>query len=91
MLKQDLKKIQILLANGCSPTIIMGRLINKLTPKNNSAIKWNTQAGKITTNLKVRIYFTLPELNAMTGKCYMDDLTKGRHDMILERDALSEL
>ena len=27
-------------------------------------MQWHTQAGKITTNLKVKIDFTLPEISA---------------------------
>ena len=82
---------QIILDSGFISTIIMGRLINKLTPKNNAAIQWNTQAGKIATNSKVIIYFTSPELITMMWECYVDDFTKGRYYMILERDLLSEL
>ena len=39
------------------------------------------QAGNITTNLKVEIYFTLPEFRAMKivmWDCYVDDSAKGR-------------
>ena len=48
-------------------------------------MQWNTQAGNITTNLKVKVYFTLPELNAtniVTWKCHVDDYAKGIYNMI---------
>ena len=48
-------------------------------------MEWRTQAGNITTNLKVDLYFTLPELSAtnmVTWKCHVDYSAKGRYDMI---------
>ena len=57
-------------------------------------IQWHTQAGNITTNLKVTIDFTLPARSAedvVTWKCHMDESTKGRCDMILGQDILTEL
>ena len=57
-------------------------------------MQWHTQAVNITTNLKVNIDFTLPALsvtNATTWKCHVDDSAKGRYDMILEQDILTEL
>ena len=49
--------------SGCSSTILMVRLIEKNNPKKDSVMKWHTQAGKIATNLKVNMGFTLPELS----------------------------
>ena len=60
--KAKFKNFRILLDSGCSSTILMIRIMQK-NPKEDNLIKWNTQAGKITTNLKVKIYFTLPELS----------------------------
>ena len=57
-------------------------------------MQWHTQAGKITTNSKVKIDFTLPELRttkAMTWSCNVDDSSNGRHDIILGRYLLTEL
>ena len=54
----------------------------------------NTQAGNITTNIKVKIYFTLPALrttNFMIWKFHVDDSARGRYDMISGRDILTEL
>ena len=52
------------------------------------------QAGDINTYLKVEVDFTLPELSVMSvviWKCHVDDSAKGRYDMILGRDLLTEL
>ena len=57
-------------------------------------MQWNTQAGNITTNLKVKMDFTLPTLiaaNVVTWNFHLDDSTKGRYDMILGWDILIEL
>ena len=52
------------------------------------------QAGSSTTNLKVKIDFTLPELSAtkiVTWNFHVDDYNKGRYGMILGRDLLTAL
>ena len=57
-------------------------------------MQWNIQARNITTNLKVKIGFTLPALsatNAITWNCHVYDSAKGRYDIILGRDLLTEL
>ena len=57
-------------------------------------MQWNTQAWNITTNLKVKVYFNLPAIiamNALMWKLHVDDSVKGRHNMILGRDILTEL
>ena len=57
-------------------------------------MQWHTQAVNITTNIKDNIDFTLPALsatNAATWKCHVYDSAKGRYDMILEQDILTEL
>ena len=88
------KNFQILLSSRCSPTIIMGSIVEKLYPEKDAVIQWHTQAGNITTNLKVKVYFTLPRLRAMnvvTWKCHVDDSAKCRYDLILGRYLLTEL
>ena len=55
-------------------------------------MQWHTQSGNITTNLKVEVKFTLPELsatNVVTWKCHVDDSDKGRNCMILGIDILT--
>ena len=41
----------------------MGSSIKKLIPKEDTVIKWHTQTGSITNNLKVEIDLTLPEIS----------------------------
>ena len=72
----------------------IGKASKKFTPKEDAVIQWHTQAGSITNNLKVNIDFTLPELSAteiVTWNCHVDDLAKGRYDIILGRDILTTL
>ena len=57
-------------------------------------MQWNIQAGKITTNLKVNIEFSLPEVSVTknaTWNFHDDDSIKIRYDMILRRDILTSL
>ena len=57
-------------------------------------MQWHTQAGNISTNIKVEAEFALPELsatNVMMWKCHVDDSAKGRYDMILGKYLLIEL
>ena len=56
-------------------------------------MQWHTQVGIITTNLKVEIYFISPELSAekiVTWNFNADDSAKGRYDIILGGDLLTE-
>ena len=55
---------QILLDSGCSSTIVMVRIFERLHPEKYYVMQWHTQAGNITTNIKVEIYFILPALSA---------------------------
>ena len=55
-------------------------------------IHWHTQAGSINTNLKIKIYLTLPEISATniaTWNFHVDNSAKGRYDTILGRDLLT--
>ena len=54
----------------------------------------HTQVGSITTNIKVKIDFTLPEIRAteiVTWNFHVDNCGKGRYDMILGRYLLKVL
>ena len=66
--KVKFKNFLILLDIGCSSTVVMLRLVKKLSPQKYYVIQWHTQAGNITTNLKVEVYFTLPSLSATDFK-----------------------
>ena len=86
------KNYRILLDSVCSYTIVTRRLVQKLRPRKDDVMQWQTQAGNITTNLKVNVDFTLPALsanNVVTWNCHVDDSAKGRHDIILGRDLLT--
>ena len=61
--KAKFKNFRILMDSGCGSMVVMGRLVKKLAPEKYSLMQWHTQAGNITTNLKVKVYFTLPPLS----------------------------
>ena len=61
--KAKFKNFCILLDSVCSYTIVMGRIIEKLSPEKDTPMQWNTQAGNITTNIKVKVDFILPALS----------------------------
>ena len=80
------KKFWIILDSGCSFTIVTVRIVEKLHPEKDAVMQWHTQAGNVTTNLKVKVYFTLPTLstmNVVTCKCYVNNYAKGIYNMIL--------
>ena len=57
-------------------------------------MKRNTQADNIITNIKVKIYLTIPEISATkieTWNFHVNESSKGRYDMILGRYILIEL
>ena len=63
-------------------------IITKLNTMEYSFIQCHTQAGGITTNIKVEMYFTLPDLIAtkiVTWNFHVDESTRGIYDMILGR------
>ena len=67
--------------SGCSPTILLGMLVEKLSPKKDTVMQWHTQAGNITTNPMVEVDFTLPEIratNSVTWKFHADESAKNR-------------
>ena len=56
------KNFQILSDSGCSSTIVMRRLFEKHTLKKYAVMQWQTQAGNITTNFKVKSTLLYPQL-----------------------------
>ena len=86
------KKFKILWDSGCSSTIETKSIIEKLNTKEYAVMQQNTKAGNITTNLSIKIYFTLSKLSAtetVTWNCNVDDSAKGRYGIILGRDLLT--
>ena len=80
------KNFCILLDSGCSSTIVMGNPVENLYPKKLASMQWNTQAGNITTNLKVKINFTssiLSDTNVVMWNCHVYESAKVRHSIIL--------
>ena len=54
------KNFQIILDNGRSSTIMMGKLASKLKSKETEKNMWETQSGKFTTSKKENVDFFLP-------------------------------
>ena len=55
-------------------------------------MQWQTQAGNLNTNIKVKLDSTLPEISVtkkVTWKYNVDDSTKFRYDIILGRYLLT--
>ena len=52
--KTNCKNLQILLDIVSSSMIVVGRLLEKLHPKKYDVVQWQTQAGDITNNVKVK-------------------------------------
>ena len=92
--KEKFKNFRILLDNGCSSTILMGRLIKKNNPTEDALMQWHTQAVSISTNLKVNIDMILPELSVtkiVMWNCHVDDSAEGRYYVVLGRYILTAL
>ena len=72
----------------------MGSLVGKLHPGKFYVVQCHTQAGNITNNIKVKVYFNLPALSAknfLMSKYHVDDSVKGRYDIIIGQYILTEL
>ena len=77
--------LQIVLGSGFSSTIVIGRLVGKHSLEKYDVMQRYTQAVNITTNIKVKVDFTVPSISAtniVTRKCHLDESAKGRYDMI---------
>ena len=84
--KARFKTFRILLDNECTSTIVMWRLVKTLGLEEVAQMQWNTQARNITTNIMVKIDFTLPTLSATNVRmwnCHVDESSKVRYDIIL--------
>ena len=71
-----------------------GKAGGKIHPKNNDVMQWHTQAVNITTNIKIKLDFSLPELsvtNIVTWYCHVYYSSKDRYDIILGYDILTKL
>ena len=71
-----------------------GKAVKKNSSEEDAVIQWHTQAGNITTSLKVILDFTLPTLSAnniVMWKFHADEYSKDRSDMTLGRELLTEL
>ena len=65
--------------------ILMGKLVQKLHTDKYYMMQWHTQAGNITTNLKIKVDFALLALSAkkvVMWKFNVDESAEGRYDMI---------
>ena len=74
--KVKFNNFRIILDSGCSSTILMVRLVEKLHPDKYYLMQWHTEAVNITTNLNVKLDFTLPALsttNVVTWNFHVDD------------------
>ena len=72
----------------------MRGIIKKLKIIEETVMQWHTQAGNITTNLKVKIDFNLPEFSLkkiVTCDFHVNDFFKSRYDMTLGRYILTAL
>ena len=92
--KSKFKHFRILLDSGYSSVILMGRLVEKLSTEKDALMQWHTKSGNITTNLNVKVDFTLPALsttNVVTWKFHVDESAKCRYSIILEQNLLTKL
>ena len=73
----------------------MGNLASKLKQKISPKITtWEIQAGELTTSLKLKVDFCLPELSTtkiVSWEYHVDNKNSSRYDMILDRDLLIAL
>ena len=75
------QNFRIILDSVCSSIIVTRILVEKLCPEKDAVMQWQTQTGKISTNFRVKVNFTLPALiatNVVMWKCHVDDSTRCR-------------
>ena len=74
--------------------IVMVMIVEKLHHEKDFVMQRHTQAGNITTNHKVKVYFISPAISSMyvvKWKFLVDDSAKGRYDPILGRYLLDRV
>ena len=49
-----------ILDSGYIPAMLMGSLVEKLSPEKDAVMQWHMTDGYIDKNLKVKVYSTLP-------------------------------
>ena len=84
--KAKFNNFNILLDSRGTSKIIMRILITRINPKINTVMQWHSHEGNITTNLKVKIDFTLTELSTtkfVTWNFDEVESTNGRYVVIL--------
>ena len=80
--------------SGASASIIKYKNVEKLRLKQQqNPLKWKTAAGELSTNYKVAIEFSLPELHESRMVQWTVHVAKtcGNYDLILGRDLMQEL
>jgi len=85
--------IKALLDSGASSSVVDKKFTKKLRVKKGEAVQWNTPGGVMTTNQRVKVQFTIPELQddkLIEWNVHVkEDLNS--FDMILGRDILQFL
>ena len=90
--KAKFKNFIIISDIRCNFNIGMKSLIEKLNFQKYAGMQRHIQEGDITTCLKDRIYFTLPELSSITivmWNFHVHDSAKGKYCLILGRYLLT--
>jgi hypothetical protein len=88
------RTVKILLDSGASASIVQHRYVEKLHLKRQrEPMKWTTAAGELSTNYKVDIAFSLPELHESRMVQWTVHVAEscGNYDLILGRDIMREL
>jgi hypothetical protein len=85
MNKNKVKTIKVLLDSGSSETLIASNLVARFKKIKTESTQWDTGAGKLDTNKKVNLYFTLPEFYEKKIITWESHVFKNhtRYDMIM--------
>ena len=93
--KPEPKTIKVLLDSGASESLVTAEHVKKLRARGSKTkpTTWTTPAGEMTTQSKVKVQFTLPELQEnklIEWNVHVVD-NMGAYDMIIGRDIMSFL